>query len=234
METKLEQLNSKLTEVSEKLNSLNSAMYAEITIIRNKYQQELDSLTAQEKELSADIKNEKDAVKNNKINQAWEEAQAKNEINEFYLASMLEKLGIERCHLLGFTKKKSLKNGINIWLVSSRADYANEYKLYLAFKGAELVGTSYRDIAKHAGDATTPFSFIGQFDELLMAKKTSENYPEGWSVNATFTEWSKKLGELKEDEIPVMVMTEETLTELKDGINNYWSEYGWKYNKLKK
>ena len=221
----LEALEASKKIVDDKNDALNTKMHAELKVIRDKYKEELGGYETEIKDFQGKISvttKEKNALV---IEENWQEALSRGEINEFYLMSM-----IKRCEIDSYGKdikhKQTLKNNIEVWMIID--DTSNAYKFYLAFYKGALVGTSFRYTAAHAGDDTYPYSFIGQFDDYI---KNPE--PKSWFDNASFTFWMRELKKLDLDEATLLPMNADTLDIIKEGVKDKWNYYGWKRNDKK-
>lgn len=221
----VEDLQVKHDAVKVNYDELWRKKQSEIKIIEDKYEKEITNfqteLDGYKKEIN-DAQNEKRQLI---IDEEWQEALSRGVINEFYLMSMATKAGLDRYWIEEVTQKKTLPNGIETWMIFSNG--TSPFKFYLAFYEGALVGVSFRQHAQHAGDPTLPYSFIGQFDEPLQAKKYNEIRKKDYYVNATFTEWTKELKSLNLDEANLLPMNAETLEEIKLGTRDYWYEWNW-------
>lgn len=90
-------------------------------------------------------------------------------------------------------EKKKLPNGIQVF--SCNIDYGKA-KVWFAMKGLDCVGLSYRRKARHPGDDTYPYSYIG---EPMNKNKIYVMKENRWGnknkTQATYTDWNKKLAE---------------------------------------
>lgn len=211
-------------------DSLKEKRYAEIKVIEDKYEPEMTQFNEKLFQLNEKIESIRKRANELVVEEEWQEAYSRGEINEFYIQALLNVMGIGM-NEKDIKFKQTTKNNIDVWMVDSDA-YYSKFKLYLAFYGDKLVGTSYRDTPAHAGDSTEPFSFIGQFDDPLTVGKYNEVREKTYYEKATFQQWMRKLKEINPDEIDLMSMNKETIEELKDGVNEYWDYYGWE-RKLK-
>jgi len=219
----IESLKEKRELVDKEYQELCKERYVEIKVIEDKY------------EIGMSEFNEKLGAYKTKIHDAnmemhelarqeeWAEAVNRGVLNEFYFAAMLKRCK-KSANVDDIKIKQTLKNGIDVWMIIN--DDYNPYKIYLAFYKGTLVGTSYRETSKHAGDPTTPFSFIGQFEEPLQMKKVF-TAGEVYYENATFTAWIKELKKIDVDCATLLQMNDDTLDEISDGMNKWWSEYSW-------
>lgn len=225
----IKELESKREELKAKRKEIWDKQEAELKVIRDKYEEELNSFNEEISEYDKSIKESFSAKQQLVIDENWQEALDRGVINEFYLKSMLEKAGVKSYFLEDMVQKKTTKNGIETWMIFD--DGTTPWKLYLAFYKGALVGISHRQKAAHAGDHTEPFSFIGQFDEPLMTRKertTEWNKGEEYFVKSTYTEWAKELKSLDLEEANLIPMNDETLEEIRKGIESYWYEWGWR------
>lgn len=226
-EKQLEIIADKRKVTNGQYQKLNTKMYKEIKVIEDKYAKDLNDF---KKEIDANddqVREIKKEIVQLTIDAEWQEATGRGEINEFYLASMLKKCGCDNYEFNNYIDikyKQKLQNGLDIWVIANTS-HGSPYKFYLAFFECGLVGVSYRETPKHAGDGTDPFSFIGQFEQYLIVSEIIEN--RKYEVNATFQKWIKALKKLDKDTFDVMPMNEETLKEINKGLHEYWSYYGW-------
>lgn len=230
--TTLKKLNEHL-ESTKELREQKNAEYTkvcndehkELEVIRQKYKSGIDTLKTIVDDFDNDIRDTENKIREEEIDQVWLEAQSKNELSEFYFLSMMNKCGLDTYGSIDIKHKKTLKNGIDIWMIID--DNYRAYKLYLAFSGQELVGTSYRETPKHAGDATLPFSFIGDFKQVLTGLKTRRGYINEREMNLTFQEWAKELKKIDVDTFDAVPMNDATLKEIKEGVKKYWCPFSW-------
>ena len=216
----------------KEMDAVNKKVWDEKKAIDAKYKNEVTSashalnsvkekITALEYEIQQMVKKEE-----------WEEACQKEHVDEFFLKSLLNMCGLSFTPQHSDTfdgdtmaRKKPLDNGIHVWLIDR--EWLNHDKLYLAFKGTELVGLSFRIKSQHAGDDTDPFSFIGDLNKLLTVRKKKSHYKDEHDFNATFTEWLRELKKLKADDIPTIPLSQETFSHINKGVKDWWEYYGW-------
>lgn len=207
-------------------NLVQKEMYDEIESIKAKHKKDIDSFSGKIDSLNEKITKGNSEIIKLKIEQNWIEALNRGEINEFYLKSMLEKCGVNFYHIMEMKHKQKLKNNVDVWMIVVEK-YPNDYKLYLAFYGTELVGTSYRKIPKHTGDETWPFSFIGNFNDLIMMPAGYKSGDHEMMKNATFQQWLRDLKVIEEGDLALIPINDDTLSEITNGINEYWGIYSW-------
>ena len=215
--------------VKSEYNVLKQKEYAEIKIVEDKYRNELSNFNTKVSDLTKQIDDAQIEIHRLIHHEEWIGALSRGVIDELYINALINKCKIGSSNI-DIKQKKTTPNNIDIWMISSN-NFICSYKFYLAFYKGKLVGTSYRDVSKHAGDPTIPFSFIGQFDKPLMKNKSYEHFVGSYTnvnANATFTDWMDELKTLNLKETILLPMNEDTLNEIKLGKNNYWSEYSWK------
>lgn len=231
LQEKLEQSQKLRAETEQKIQILNEKKYAEIKIIEDKYKDELNELDLSFEALNVEFREIYEEERQINVSNEWNEAKVQNEINEFYLMSMLKKINVDIYWIEEIKHKQTLFNGLSIWMIIDTGP-TSAYKLYLAFDKSGLVGTSYRLTSKHAGDETTAFSFIGQFDKPLKTEVKNPYNESFYYSNTTFQGWIRELKKLKEADFSPLPMNGDTLEEIRAGLQDYWSEYSWE-RKLK-
>lgn len=219
----LESVKAIKDAVDFRYTELKEKRHADIQVIEDKYKKEMEEFNTKIFEYNEKISELEQQARILLVEEEWQEATSRGVINEFYINTMLKKCQLRSGVII--KQKKLLSNGIVVWMIHEN-DFS-EYKLYLAFYEGKLVGTSYRDVARHAGDETHPYSFIGQFDKPLLSKKKYAHSEKEYEVNATFTVWMKELDRLDVEEITLIPMNQNTLDEIRKGVNNYWDYYGW-------
>ena len=220
---KLESVQAQREVTDTEYGKVCSKMYAEKQLIEDKYDKEIKGFESQLRDFDAEILTLAKQVKQEGIDEAWNDASSRPEISEFYLMAMLEKLVIRPD--VDIKLKQTLSNGLDIWTIIYDG-YGTPWKFYMAFTGTELVGTSFRETSQHAGDTTIPYSFIGQFEKPLT--KIEENpYGPDREPNSTFLDWVRELKKLDQEDLPALPMNEGTLEEIRIGVNGKWSYYGW-------
>jgi len=209
-------------EVLSKQNQkLSDQMYEEKKLISDKYEARLLAFKSDIEHIDDQVRSVGEEMKDAEISADWNEAATRGEINEFYFMSMLKMMGHADLYSeLDIKLKQKLPNGLDIWTIIESG--RSGWKFYLAFSGTELVGTSHRDTARHAGDETFPYSFIGQLEDALTRMEKNEFNNREWSVNITFMEWMRELKKLKKGDLPVIQMSEETLKSIKKGLSGEW------------
>lgn len=204
------------SSAASELEDVKSQFRVEIEAINKKYAPEIDPLQSKLDKVQDDISSLHRELMQTIIDRDWADAKSRGEINEFYLMSMMKKEKIDT-YDVDIKHKQMLKNGIDIWMIVGGG--YSDYKFYMAFVKDELIGTSFRFTAKHAGDDTTPFSFIGELSTILKVKKDSYGFLR--SVNANFQEWVRELKTLKEDNFILMPMTDEILERINKNMQLY-------------
>jgi hypothetical protein len=224
----IETAETQRDEVQAKYDKLYNEREAELQVIRDKYEEEMSGYKSDIDTLKSEINNAQNQKRSAVVEEDWQEAAGRGVVNEFYINTLLKKCKVSTMGINNITQKKPLPNDIDVWMVQNEYD---DYKLYLAFYEGVMIGVSYRRIPAHAGDPTVPFSFIGQFEEPLQTKKTYQRTGEDYLVNSTYTEWTKQLksldlkdADLEEDYI---LIDEDTMVTIKEGVSEDWDEYGW-------
>lgn len=210
---------------TKKHEALNNKMFRELQVIRDLHEPSIKPVKEALVTFEDEIRDLNKTLKTALINENWQEARGRGEINEFYVMSLMLFIDADDYWLKEVKHKQTLANGIDIWMIEH--DGTQPYKFYTAFHKGQLVGTSYRHTARHAGDDTEPYSFIGQFDDLLTYEKLYKYSDEPVIMHATFQMWVRELKKIKADNIETIEMTDETVHEIECGVNDYWYYYGW-------
>lgn len=223
-------------EAQKELDKVNDKIWEEKNAIDEKYKAERDAASSKLSQVKEKIDEMQKDIRRMVIEEDWDEAVQKEIVDEFYLKAFLTKCGLD-FHIStsgigssdSMSAKKPLKNGIRVWLINR--DFLNHDKLYLAFHGTNLVGLSYRITARHAGDDTEPYSFIGDLDKLLTVVKKKKNWTVEKEFNSTFTDWMKELEKIDENNMPVIPTNSNTFEHIRMGVKDYWEYYGWQRRK---
>lgn len=217
LEAKIAKDKVSFAKLSKELEKLRSEMYDKI----EPYEKEIKKIEAKYEPLIhvLDVK-----CNNLQDNVDWKIAEQikrlKDEINirdarkngvhtDITVRSLMSEIGKTYDDVI---EKTSLPNGVKIFRVSEN----HCYTMWLAFKGFDLVGLSYRRQGQHRGDSTYPYSYIGG---LLKHNLLLRNVEYG--RNATFTQWSEMLKTVRLILIPLTPKVKKCIKEAEslDGYN---------------
>lgn len=220
----LEIIREERTALNKQRNQLSNQMYEETKVIEAKYEFRLNAFKSNIEHLDDLVRSVGEEIADTELSEDWDEAATRGEINEFYFMSMLKMMKLVDLYSeVDIKIKQTLKNGINIWTIIEKS--RGGWKFYLAYSGNELIGTSYRATASHAGDETFPYSFIGQLDTALTRLEENPHNSHKWTVNITFMEWVRKIKKLKSGGFPAIKMDKGALEAINKGLSGDWSDY---------
>ena len=210
MKVKIEQLQKQIEDTKkliEQKNKERNDNYKEMKKVTNSLEKQLENIEKPFNEKRKQLEIEANDLRYKTIPELREQiVKAESEQNQERVMKEGKydvgtfKTFIEKSLLLhGYleiTEKKTLDNGIQIFRVFDSYNYTE----WFAFYGLKCVGFSYRQVGRHRGDETIPFSFIGMIkqNKELMIKKEGKYGGNPYPQRLNFTEWIAILRNKKE------------------------------------
>lgn len=161
LERELKKLEEREVMVEKEDNTTTAAMYdavehleEEIKKIKSPFNKKLEALRDEKEQIRKDKWDLRTRIETEKSREVMEDATKEGAMNEEAVKAFVKLIRFENWAYV--TKKKTLKNGLDVFRVTdSKDNETNEYIAYFYFRGVDCVAVWVKRKAKHRGDDTS-------------------------------------------------------------------------------
>ena len=230
--SELEIKTEELEDAYADSQALNKKIFEIKDIITQHFKSQTDMNEIRIKQLEKEIQDLKRRREDEERAERWKQALIKSDecvIDENVLYAILEQLnyfkkfdldGYMAPNNFNFVQKKSPQRDVDVWKIEYEGSTPAPFNLYLAFYQGGIIGSSFRLVPQHAGDATYPYSIVDRLGQMVIEEKGEQRTHR---LPATYTNWYNELKTLQLHLTdPRWLHDGDTITWLREGIRTEW------------